>query len=181
MKTVNTKAAAGDFTALVATMETLARASQQMTTLEAEAQRIWLDAIGETLEADFGRLQGEIAAAEAEAEVLARRNPQWFEKQKSLKTPYGSVGFRTTSKLEVPNEELTLVLLDQEGMRDGFVRCSEALDLEKLEREDDDFLARIRVRRVTSESFSAKPAKIELGKAVKAAEEAGKKAKAAKN
>lgn len=181
MKTVNTKQEAGDFTALVGTMETLAQASQQMGVLEAEAQRIYLEAIGETLRADFTRLQETIARAEADAEVLARRNPQWFEKQKSLKTPYGTVGFRSTSRLEVPNEELTLVMLDQEGLRDGFVRRTEALDLEALERESDEFLARIRVRRVVTESFSAKPAKVELGKAVKAAEEGAAKAKAKRN
>lgn len=181
MKTVDTKQAAGDFTLLVQIMEVLAASSQQMGVLEAEAQRIYLEAISETLRRDFTHLQETIARAEADAEVLARRNPQWFEKQKSLKTPYGTVGFRSTTRIEVPREDLTLALLENEGLDGEFCRVRKELNLEALEGCDDDFLRHFKMRRVTSESFSAKPAKIELGKAVKAAEEAGKKAKAAKN
>lgn len=146
-------------------------AHARMSELEAMLQQQWLDVV-DAHRKDYGKLQEAIATAEEGIEYLATVNPQWFEKARTLKTPYGTVGFRRTTKLEVKNEEVSIALLEQIG--EGglpFLIPSKKLNLEALEKMDDDELERVRIRRVTTDSCTVKPAKIDLGKAVKAAAE----------
>ena len=80
---------------------------------------------------------------------------------------------RKTTKLEIPNEEATILLIKQrfDGEKAAdFVRSAEALDLEALEKLDDRELKALRIKRVTDDSISLREAKIDLGKAVKATE-----------
>lgn len=150
-------------------------ATARLGELENTLQQQWLDLV-DVHRKDYASLQASIAAAEEGIEYLATVNPQWFEKLRTLKTPYGTVGFRRVTKLEVKNEELTIALLEQLG-QDGlpFLIDSRKLNLEALEKMGDEELARIRIKRVSTDSCTVKPAKVDLGKAVKAAAAAEKK------
>ena len=167
---------AADFKNLVDLMAIMAEGSARMGELENGLQQDWIDLV-DARRKDYASLQFAIGQAEESIETLALTNPQWFEKSKTLKTPYGTVSFRKSTKLEVKNEEVSLLLLEQLG-QDGlpFVRTAKALNLEALEKLDDTELERLRIKRVSTESLSIKPAKVDLGKAVKqAAKEAAEK------
>jgi hypothetical protein len=96
-----------------------------------------------------------------------------------VKTPFGSVSLRSTSKLEVANEEATILLIQREIERDeaafpddaipvkAYLRERIELNLEALEKLSDAELKRFRIVRVTDERCTVKPVKIDLGKAVK--------------
>lgn len=174
--THNPAADAADFKNLVDLMAIMAEGSARLGELENGLQQDYIDLV-DARRKDYASLQFAIGQAEESIETLALTNPQWFEKAKTLKTPYGSVSFRKTTKLDVKNEEVSILLLEQLG-QDGlpFVRTAKALNLEALEKLDDTELERLRLRRVTTEALSIKPAKIDLGKAVKqAAKEAATK------
>lgn len=168
---------AADFKNLVDLMAIMAEGSARMSELESGLQQDWLDLV-DARRKDYASLQFAIGQAEEAIETLALTNPQWFEKAKTLKTPYGTVSFRKSTKLEVKNEEVSILLLEQLG-QDGlpFVRTAKALNLEALEKLDDTELERLRIKRVSTDSLSIKPAKVDLGKAVKqTAKDAGKTA-----
>ena len=154
---------------LVDLMAIMAEGTARLGELENGLQQDWIDLV-DARRKDYASLQFAIGQAEESIETLAITNPQWFEKSKTLKTPYGTVGFRRTSKLEVKNEEVSILLLEQLG-QDGlpFIRQAKALNLEALEKLDDSELERLRIRRVTTEVCKITAAKIDLGKAVKAA------------
>jgi hypothetical protein len=100
------------------------------------------------------------------------KHPDWFAKTKTLKTPYGTVASRTSTKLEIPSEEVTIALLEARGAEaEPYLRTRKFLSVESLETLDDLELARLKLRRVTSERITVTPAKLDLGKAVKAPEE----------
>lgn len=149
-------------------------AHARMAELEAMLHQAWLDVVDE-YRTEYAKLQEAIATAEEGIEYLATVNPQWFEKSRTLKTPYGSVAFRRVTKLDVHNEEVTIAILEQIG-EEGlpFLVPSKKLNLEALEKLSDNELDRIRIKRVTTDSCTVKPAKIDLGKAVKAAAETTK-------
>lgn len=154
---------------LVDLMAIHCEATARMSELENDLQQCWLDLV-DARRKDYAELQGILGNTESAIEEAAILNPQWFAKAKSLKTPYGTVAFRKASKLEVKNEEVSLLLLEQLG-QDGlpFVRTVKALNLEALEKLDDSELERLRIRRITTETCKITPAKVDLGKAVKAA------------
>lgn len=164
----NTNAAA-DFKNLVDLMAIMAEGSARLGELENGLQQDYIDLV-DARRKDYASLQFAIGQAEESIETLALSNGQWFEKSKTLKTPYGTVSFRKSTKLDVKNEEVSILLLEQLG-QDGlpFVRTAKALNLEALEKLDDTELDRLRIKRVTTEALSIKPAKIDLGKAVKQA------------
>lgn len=168
-------AAAANFKNLVDLMAIMAEGSARMGELENGLQQDWIDLV-DARKKDYASLQFAIGQAEEGIEHLALTNPQWFEKAKTLKTPYGSVSFRKSSKLDVSNEEVSILLLEQLG-QDGlpFVRTAKELNLEALEKLDDKELERLRIKRVTTESLSIKPTKVDLGKAVKQALKSEKK------
>lgn len=160
---------AKDFKNLVDLMAIMAEGSARLGELENGLQQDWIDLV-DARRKDYASLQFALGNAEQAIETLAFTNPQWFEKVKTLKTPYGTVAFRRTTKLEVKNEEVSILLLEQLG-QDGlpFVRTAKALNLEALEKLDDSELERLRIKRVATESLTIKPTKVDLGKAVKAA------------
>lgn len=160
---------AADFKNLVDLMAVMAEGNARLGELENGLQQDYIDLV-DARRKDYASLQYAIGQAEESIETLALSNGQWFEKSKTLKTPYGTVSFRKTSKLDVKNEEVSILLLEQLG-QDGlpFVRTAKALNLEALEKLDDTELERLRIRRVVTESLSIKPTKVDMGKAVKQA------------
>lgn len=170
----NTTAAPDSYTNLVNLQSINSEAHARMAELESMLHQQWLDIV-DAYRKEYASIQEAIATSEEGIEYLATVNPQWFEKARTLKTPYGTVSFRRTTKLEVKNEEVSIALLEQIG-EEGlpFLVPSKKLNLEALEKLDDTELERIRIKRVTADSCTVKPAKIDLGKAVKAAAQGDK-------
>ena len=162
-----------DFTNLVNLIAMGAEADARLNELENDLNQEWL-AIVDARRADYAKLQKAKAFAEEAMQDAAEMNPQWFAKQKTLKTPYGQISFRRSSKLEVKNEEASIILLEQLG-QDGlpFLKTEKRLVLEALEKMDDTELERLRIKRVITETFAIKYAKPDLGKAVAAAAKGG--------
>jgi len=160
---------------LVDLMAVHSEATARMGELENDLQQSWLDLV-DARRRDYADLQALLGRTEEAIETAARMNPQWFEKSKTLKTPYGRVAFRSVPSLDVPNEEVSILLLEQLG-QDGlpFIRMEKHLNLEALEKMDDTELERLRIKRVKTETCKVTPARVDLGKAVKeAAKAAGK-------
>lgn len=160
-----------DFQNLVNLLAVYSEASNRLAELQADVNRQTLELIDEH-KPEYAALQETLAKSEAALETISREHPAWFGKSKSVRTPYGVVKFHASTKLEVPNEEATLLLIEREMERDpefprDAIRVSQALNLEAIERLDDATLKRLRVARVPNDNFSVKPATIDLGKAVK--------------
>jgi len=168
-----TTADSADYTNLVNLIAMGAEADARLGELENDLNQEWL-AIVDARRADYAKLQQAKAAAEEAMKDAAEMNPQWFAKQKTLKTPYGQIAFRRSTKLEVKNEEASIILLEQLG-QDGlpFLKTEKRLVLEALEKMEDSELERLRIKRVATETFSVKYAKPDLGKAVAAAAKGG--------
>jgi len=150
-------------------------ASNRLDELEASANGSLLELI-DAHKTEYAQLQHTLAQTETALEVIALSHPDWFsEKRRSIKTPYGTVKFHASIKLEVKNEEVTLLLLDKlaqenpEFKRVDYVRAHEELNIEALEKLDDATLKKLRIDRVPNDNFSVVAAKVDMGKAVKEA------------
>jgi hypothetical protein len=146
--------------------------TNQMAKLDADIQ-MDLTAIMDGVIEDYSILQTAISEHEAAVKTIALAHPEWFATVKTLKTPYGTVGFRTATKLDVPNEELTIALLERYTDADIYLRSRKFLNLEALEMLSDSQLLDLKIQRITADKLTVTPAKIDLGKAVKKAAEAG--------
>lgn len=167
---------ADSYKLLVDTLAKLTGASNSLAKLTGAIKERYNRSITAYVE-DFASLQLIIDDAEDVARKLAEANPQWFATAKTITTPYGTVLSRSSTKLEVTNEQVSIELLQQLGPDAApFLRTVTTLNLEALESLSETELARIRVTRVTSETITVAPAKVTLGKA---AMTAAKKATAA--
>lgn len=159
---------------VVDNLSILLDATNQQTALETRINQGYLDLVDEHRE-EYAKLQEAISKVNANIEAIALVNPQWFEQKKTLTTPYGEVKSRKSTTLEVPNEEVTIVLLEQLGPEAAaFIRTKKELNLEALEQLSDEELKRIRITRVVKETITAKPKQIDMGKAAKSAEKRAK-------
>jgi hypothetical protein len=173
-----------DFQNLVNLLAVFTEASNRLAQLQTDANNQLLDALDE-IKVDYAKLQETVTQAEAAMELIALKHPEWFAVKRSIKTPYGTVSLRKATRLDVPNEEATIILikhLAEKRARDQaqaiagapvepfdastFIRTKEELDLEALEKLDDATLAQLRIKRVQDDKFSVKPATLDLGKAV---------------
>jgi uncharacterized caspase-like protein len=162
-------ASASDYQEAIRLLAVLTEAQNQIDAIEAEANAALLEAIDDHKK-DYAKLQDTISKTQAAIETIARLHPEWFSDGKTVKTPYGSFALKKNPpKLNVKNEELTLVLIEQANRAD-LLRETKALDLEALSKLTDDELAKFRITRTSDDRFEAKPAKLDMGKAVKAAE-----------
>ncbi len=131
-----------------------------------------------------------LAATEGRIESLCRANPTWFERAKGISTPFGTPKLTSVNDLEVIDEETVTRLLEAERKRslarreeqirtrqtveepfdpELYLRRSVKLNREALETLDDATLARLGIARMKRQSFSLKPAKIDLSKVAKLA------------
>lgn len=157
-----------DYTTLTTELDRFTRISNNLAKIEATFQSAITELIAECYREDFQSLTDELTESSDRIESLALRHPEWFAKTKTLKTPFGTVASRTTTKLDVPNEEATIALLEIRGDAGApFLRPRTYLSIEALEALDDAELSRLKVHRVTTERITITPAKIDLGKAVK--------------
>lgn len=144
------------------------RLSNQLAEIEARFQAAITELISECYRDEFQELTEQLQAVEARIELLALKNPDWFEKTKTVKTPFGTVASRATTKLDVENEEATIAILELRGEQGKpFLRERKYLSIESLEALDDAELQRLKVRRVRTEKITISPAKVDLGKALK--------------
>jgi hypothetical protein len=159
-----------DYTTLTNELSRYTKLSNALSRIEADFQDAITELIGEVFRDEFAETQSELAEVEARIELLAIRHPEWFAKTKTLKTPFGTVASRSTTKLDVPNEEATIALLEIRGdAGKPFLRERKYLSIESLEALDDAELKRLKCQRVTSEKITISAAKVDLGKAVKKA------------
>jgi hypothetical protein len=142
----------------------------RMGELETAVQEAYLEIVDANRKL-YAYLQNKIAESEMGIKIIALRHPEWFQAIKTLKTPYGTVGFRSTTKLDVANEELTIALIERLPDADLYLRTRKFLNLEALESLEDFALKGLQISRVTTEKCTVTPAKMDLGKAVKKAAE----------
>lgn len=174
---------AEEFSNLVSLMALFSEVTNRMDDLQTDVNRQFLELIDEH-KAEYAELQDKAAQAEKALEILTLRNPGWFsEKRKSIKTPYGSVKFHKSTKLEIGDEEkviLRLKLYARDNLAftlPNFVKNRETLDIEALEKLTDAELLAFGITRLRKDNFSVEAAKVDMGKAVK--EDAAKQAEAA--
>lgn len=158
-----------DYRNLLDLLAVYTEAHNRLAAMETAASEHLIDYVDD-VRSDYARYQRKMAEAEASIRMIVDAHPEWFESQKSIKTPYGSVASRSTPRLDVPNPEASIILVQRsEDLDDAiYLRERVELNIEALETLDDAALKRLRIRRVKDESVSVKPARVDLGKAVKA-------------
>lgn len=153
---------------LVEQLAMLTDATNQMAKLDAAVQEE-ITAIMDGVIDDYSILQSSISEHEAAVKTIALAHPEWFQGTKTLKTPYGTVAFRSATKLEIPNEEFTIALIERLADADLYLRTRKFPNLESLEALQDSELTALRIDRVTADKLTVTPARVDLGKAVKKA------------
>lgn len=173
-KTNTTEEQSVEYKNMVDLLAVYSEASNQLAELQAEVNSEMLAEM-DSRRADYAKLQETLTKTETALEVVALAHPQWFATRKSIKTPYGTVKFTKSTRLEIKNEEVSLLLIKQRlesGTplpRAHYIRVEEALNLEALENLDDETLKSFRINRVPVENFKVEAASVDMGKAVKEA------------
>ncbi len=194
-KKTNQFAESPDFKKLVELLSTLSNATNQLEKLQNGANGKFLKLVDRKRD-EYSRLQATITQTENELEQLAVKHPEWFGEKRSIKTPFGTVTFHSSSALDIENEELSVALIKHEIERaeqslihtdgsaarealiarleklKGCIRTVEELDKESLEKLDDAELKTFKIGRNQKNNFAAKPLKLDLGKAIKESEPA---------
>ncbi|MFO1461286.1 MAG: host-nuclease inhibitor Gam family protein [Verrucomicrobiota bacterium] len=164
------KESADSFGNLVALLAVYSEASIRLSELQSAADTQLLETVDEQ-RPDYVQAQTALESAEAAIKKLAEAHPEWLN-GRAIRTPYGTVKFTKATVLEVANPEASLTLIKAVYRKDAdaYIRVSEELNLETLETLSDDDLNRIGILRLTKDSISIKPAKVDMGKAAKKAE-----------
>lgn len=179
------------FQNLVNLLSVYSEASAQMTALQSEIDQARLDVVDEH-KARYAELQKALTESEAAIKTLGALNPEWFAaKVKTVKTPFGELAARTTTKHEAPDADLSITIIekaaeaaelreqnDLAALLRSFVRVEKSLDLEALEKADTELLAKLRIVRIEDTSYSVKAASVNLGQAVRTAEKRAEKKEA---
>lgn len=171
-------AKATDYSDAVALLEAYSAADAALKALDTKLNAEHLELVREHLPA-FKRLQSELADLESALVVLAERNPQWFAKTVTVKTPVGHVKQTSSTKLEIADEKISITLIEAAGRGGDFVKHEKSLDREALEKLPDEALAKFGIARVTTKNYKLATASVDLGAAVKAQEKEGAAANAA--
>lgn len=182
--TQTTKPAAikDDYAQVVDLLAVYTEATNQLDALQVKANDEFLESIDDNKD-DYAKLQLALNQAEEALEIIARKHPEWFRDSKTVKTPYGSISIKDNpAKLEVKSEEWTIDLIERAGdeAKARFLRERTELNLDALGELPDEELAKFKIVRTRGDHFEAKPAKVDMGKAKKAADkQAAKASKAA--
>lgn len=173
----------GDFENVVNLLAVLGEANRKLEALTHEIEEGYVALVTPQRER-YAKLQGTVTETEAALEVIARRNPQWFEDKKSVATPFGGVKFTRSAELVIPDENISVQLILALAGKAGaakYLRTVQVVNKEAIDELDDTALARFGITRKAKENFKAATDVVNLGKAVKAAEKNDKTAaKAAK-
>lgn len=165
----------GDFTAVVNLLAVLGESERQLGSLKTEIEHGYLQLVG-AHRAEYARLQSISSETEAALEVIARRNPQWFDDKKNVTTPFGVVKFTSSSELVVSDENVSIQLIRAFKLEDTLLRSVQVLNREALAELSETELARLAIVRKAKENFKVDTDVIDLGKAVKAADKSAKNA-----
>ena len=157
-----------DYNTLCDHLEKHTKLSNRKAEMEAGFQQAIAELIAEFYKDNYADLEGGITDLESKIEALVIRHPEWFAKSKTLKTPFGTVATRSSTKVDVPNEEATIALLEVRGdAGKPFLRERKYLSIESLEALDDAELKRLKCTRIKTDKITISPAKVDLGKALK--------------
>ncbi len=165
-----------DFARFVELQQKHTESSNKLAALEV-AINVGAQSAAEASAADYVVLQETVTGLDTELKALFERHPEWRGDKKSVGTPFGSVEQRTATELQVANPAMTVALIEAMGAADpqfkagDFLHVEKEPDLEALERLTNDELAKLGIKRVTTERVTVKPAKINVSKAVKAAKQ----------
>lgn len=143
-------------------------AENRLAAIQTAVDEAQMDALDTHLE-DYAKLQQTKTDAEAALEVIAREHPEWFEGERTVKTPYGAMHMQKTHTLVSDDPEVSLALIEKAGRKTDFIIETPELNLKALSALKDEELEKFRIRRESSDSFTVKAAKVQLGKAVKKA------------
>lgn len=158
-----------DFKNMLDLLAVYTEAQSRLSTMETDASQHLLEFVDD-VRGEYAEAQRALTESETAIVFIIQKHPEWFGDKRTIKTPYGQVSCRRSTKLDVPNEEATIILIQNSDLPDDeYLRQSVALNLEALERLEDADLKRLRVRRVKDESITVKAGKVDLGKAVKEA------------
>ncbi len=102
----------GEYQNLVDLLAIVSECEARLKSMEADLQSEFLEAV-DTRRKEYSDLQQKQIEAEQSIELIARKHPEWFASRRSLKTPYGAVNFRKSTKLVVANEEVSILLIQQ--------------------------------------------------------------------
>jgi len=161
-----------DYNNMVDLLAVYSEASNRLEQMQAEANGELIEILDDK-KPDYAKYQAALTEAETALELIARAHPEWFTTKQSIKTPYGTIKFHASKVLEIPNEEATIILIQQVESEDNtiaalqLVQTKEVIDKEGLEKLDDATLKRFRIKRVPKLNFSVSPAKLDMGKAVR--------------
>lgn len=159
---------ADSYANLVNLLAVYTEASIRLTELQAAADSTLMEALDES-KPEYVQARTAVEQAEEAIKELAKAHPEWMT-GRAIKTPYGTVKFTRGTRVESLNEEATITLIETvfAERQEAFLRQTTELNLETLATLSDDELALIGMRRVTEDSVSVKPAKVDMGKAAKA-------------
>jgi hypothetical protein len=167
-----------EFSNMVNLMAVYSEASNRLEDLQTSCNGQYLELIDEH-KSEYAALQATLTESESALETVALKHPEWFgDKRRSIKTPYGTVKFHRSAKLTITDEEKAILKLKLHAKDNpafkltDFVAEKEHLNLEALEKLDDAELGRFGIVRVQSSNFSVVPAKVDMGKAVRASSDA---------
>lgn len=160
-----------DYLNLVELLSVYTEAQRRLDELQLQIDDAVADAV-EPIRKEYATLQSKHGDAERAIVAIVETHPEWLIKPRTIKTPCGSVSAKSSTKLDVISEESSLRLIKASRRDTEFVRVAETLDLEALEKCTDEELAAFGIVRVSAETFTVKPAKLDMGKAIKSREEA---------
>lgn len=164
-----------DFADMVTLLEQLTEAENSLGKLTAEMNVDYLAHV--RLNSDtYKRLQTTISTVNAALQVIAERNPQWFEEKKTLTTPYGEVKRTTSTSIVIADPAVSITLIKAAGRADDFLAVTTTIRKEAIETLSDGELAKYGIKRVTEHNYKPEAASVDLGKAVKQAEKSDKAA-----
>lgn len=164
-----------DFADLVNLLQQLTETTAALRKLEGKVTARYIDTVTDSVE-EYKALQTKLGEAEAALAVIAERNPQWYAEKSNVSTPFGEVKRTSATELVIADEAATIVLIRAANRSEDFLRVTTTVNREALEKLEDDALTKFGVSRKTTYNFKPSAAKVDLGKAVKAAEKTAKAA-----
>lgn len=155
-----------DYKNLVDLLAIFSEATARQNALAAQLNQEYLDKVDEH-KPEYTENQEKLSQAEAAIDALVELHPEWFEKKKTLTTPYGGVKISTGKKIVATSEEASMRLIRAAKKADEFIRTKDELDREALEDLTDEELSKYGLVRQNTVTVKIIAAEVELGEAVK--------------
>lgn len=165
-----------DYTLFVELLQRFSSLSNDLALIEGRLTAEQLEAANSSI-TEYAVLQEQAAQLEARLTRLFADHPEWRpEGTKSIKTPYGTVSCREVNELAVPNEAVTIVLIEAQAKLEpenplwpSLLRVKTELNREVIETLDEAVLKKLGVSWNRSEPITVKAFKADAAKLQKAA------------